>query len=569
VNEMTKIIDSIDIRYKRYQKAKNDGDEMRGLLSDAYYYAAPYRNDFFNKSQGQDEMVDVFDNTAVDGVVRYATNIQSIMMPPYQKFLNLVPGNVLKKDLKNDQQSLDEIKEQLQENTDLFFTNLNNSNFFQASHEALQDMCISTGVLMINEGTRDMPFIFSCVPLSQVYFGRNSKGQIVDFYREWHIKVRNIKGNWPDATLTSELQSKLTNTPDEEVDLIESIIEYPDNSPEFRYYHCVITEKKEEIFKQFMNYSPMIAFRSNVSPNSIYGIGAIIRLLPTIRLLNRLLEDGVAILDWSAFPSWMLTSSAIINPYSISVGANQTFYVRDAQGDAIKLLQPNNNGASQIFEAWVQELQQVIKDTLFLNPLGDVGEAPNQTATEVATRQQNWIRNGGSEFGRLNNELIKPFVKVCFQILRNLGITSDIQTQSGSIEMTINEEMVAIDYASPLLALQNQEDINNMNAYMQNWAGLFGVEFLPTFLDITKIPMWMAEKQNVPLKFLRSEDTIKQMINKLIQATQQQTQPGSQGGAQPAPGSPQQLILPGSNQGQAPTQPAQPAQPGQPNQLLT
>ena len=548
---MTKYVESVEARYKRYQTAKSDLDEMRALLNDAYFYSAPYRNDFFVQTQGTDEMVDVFDNTAVDGVVKYASTIQSIIMPASRRFVNLIPGNELKKVFKEDDDSLNEIKEKLQEATETLFTNLNNSNFYRVVNEALQDMCISTGVIMINEGTPDQPFIFSSVPLSKVYFGCNASKEIVDFYRDWNIKGRLIKEQWQNAVLPESLESKIKNSPDEEVALIESFIEYPFNSPEYRYYYCVMTEKKEEIFNQFMSYQKFIAFRSNVSSHSNYGIGEIIRLLPTIRFLNRLLEDGVAIVDWKAFPAWMLTSSAIINPYSISVGSNQVFYVRNEPGDAIKLLQPNNNGSDQVFVEWVQSSRQTIKDTLFLSPFNEPVQSAVQSATEVQIRYENWIRSSGAQAGRLSDELVKPIIKVCVQILKKLGVLKDLETSLGFIEMKINNTEIAIDYASPLLAIQSQEDITNLNAYMQNWAGLYGVEFLYMMMNIELIPQWMAEKQNVPLSFIKSTPIIKNGIAQLLgmaKASLNNAQAPGGGGQQAAP---QQLLVPGQSGGQS------------------
>ena len=142
-------------------------------------------------------------------------------------------------------------------------------------------------------------------------------------------------------------------------------------------------------------------------------------------------------------------------------------------------------------------LQQSIKDILFAEPF-PAEVQPNVSATEMAIRQQNWTRRNGASAGRLTDELLRSIITIGLKILEN----------KGSIEkLNIDGEEVEIQYESPLLDLQNQEDVQRAFQWVQSLQATFGEAFLLA-MEAGKYPSWLADKMNVDLDIVRdTEDT--------------------------------------------------------------
>jgi hypothetical protein len=106
----------------------------------------------------------------------------------------------------------------------------------------------------------------------------------------------------------------------------------------------------------------------------------------------------------------------------------------------------------------------------------------------------------GAPFGRLETELIKPLVQTGLIILDGLG-KIDIS------DFKVNEEQIAVDFASPLSITQNTEDVNKLIKFMEVINGVFGPQVAPFIVNMTVIPE-LATKMGIDLKNIRSAEEI-------------------------------------------------------------
>jgi hypothetical protein len=267
-------MDSIEDRQKRYSVAQNRAVLWRGLLEEAYQYALPTRDDFTNQSVGQNRMHQVWDSTALSGVQSFASNLQYLLMPPFQRWMQFVPGPQFEIIARQRNISEQGIKQELAFLTEVFFQYLDQSNFSLAVNEALQDMSISMGVMLLNEGpTTDNPLIFSAIPISQIAIEEGADGNIQNYWHSMKIAARLIKEKWRDVQLTDALQTLLTHSPDQEIELIQGMIYYPeapDSTKPYYYYVCEVATKTE-IVQRWMNYSPWLGFRLANPPEKYLG----------------------------------------------------------------------------------------------------------------------------------------------------------------------------------------------------------------------------------------------------------------------------------------------------------
>ena len=122
----------------RFKQAVDRKQPWLNTLEEAYHYASPRRNDFFNKTKGSKKNEDVYDSTAVIGLKRFATRLQTTLVPSWRRWATMIPGEVIPENER------EEVAEALQGITETFFMHLNFSNFSVRGHESFQDLGIST-----------------------------------------------------------------------------------------------------------------------------------------------------------------------------------------------------------------------------------------------------------------------------------------------------------------------------------------------------------------------------------------------------------------------------------------
>lgn len=542
-------LESANDRHKRYEKAQERMDMWLNLFQTAYRYAIPDRDDFFKQNEGASRMNDVFDTTAVEAVKDYAGNIQSILTPPYTKWAKLVPGDLVKKTQELTDVEYEEAKETLEEYTETLFMYLDSSNFTLKANESLQDLSVSTGVLILNEGDRDHPFQFLSVPLSQVAVSEGEDGTLQNFWRKWEIEVRLVPLKWPKMELDESLTTLLKNNPNQKINLIEGCINYPQNSDDKQFFYYVqhVQSGVKDLFFEWREYNPFIGFRGNVSPGEILGRGPTLRVLPDIKKLNKYEEMALRGASMRAFPITLLENNAVLNPHNFTLNAGDIIPVEPSVSgkDPIR---PMEVGGDVNFEAaYRQLLIDKIKTAYAVDPLGEPEKTVNQTATQTQIRQSNWARKNGAAAARLTSEWLNQVLDKCIRILRKKNILSDIVINGKTIELKFDNKLIGINYQSPLLDAQNQEDAQRLEAHIQFIGQNFGATGITATYNLSAIPGYMAEKMGVPQKLLNTSDQIQQRLNNLAQQAQKAAQAQAQAGQQPIPAgqqAPEQLPPP-------------------------
>lgn len=511
--------ESSDQRFKRYESAKADLVAPRSELEDVYDYVAPGRVNFRDiRNSGETLTVDIWDHTAINGVRAWANNVQSILMPPFRKWYELKPGNAIQNADMLDESEVDDIERELQNTTELLFRNLNQSNIYQIINESFQDLAISTGVIGINETKGHVPFSFVSVPMDEIYFEEGFDGKYTSFYRDICMKARAIDDKWGDKLkLPQWLATMIKNSPDENIDLIEACIEYPQESEDKRYFYYIQDPKtKKDLYTEYRSYPAFIGFRLAKRPGDTLGYGICQALFPTIKMLNLLKLYYIKSNKFAAYPAYLAASDGVLNPYTAVIEPGSIIPIAPTGGTPP--IQPLQSGARLDFAGVsIEQMQNEINEALFVNPLGDVASTKDRTAAEMNIRQQNWTRQNATGIGRLANELVRPLIKACITILRKRGLIKDIQTSMGALRIDAGEKSVWIDYKSPMIGIQDEEDAQGLLQYMQSVAGFMGPEGLVGVMNFQEIPQYLAQKLNIDLDLIKTPQQVMQATQKAAQ----------------------------------------------------
>ena len=527
---------SVD-RFNRFTQAKEKCSLWHSQLQEVYRYIFPYKNHFFrtkDKKESQPQIhksKDIFDMTAVVAAQSFANNFQTIMLPPYREWAMLSSGSFLEEEVKANQINDESVKEKFQNITETLFYYINSSNFNLAIHEALLDFCIGTGVILINEindGDSDNSAVFDIhsIPLHEVYFEEGQFDSLENFWREQSLTVRQILRNWPQASLTEAMHQVESSSgsdhqkKDKEFSLIEGVIYYPerekgkggeqteqkgkragkkaggngddsfsDSSSDSYYYYIQDESTKKEIFSEWRDYCPFIGFRYSRSSGDLIGHGLGEFALSFIRVVNKIAELDLKALQFKTQPPYLYDPRKVkINPNSLMIEPGSFVPVSFDGGVPVQSFPlPNESRFSQLS---IVDLQKTIREIFLSGGLEEALTSPKMTATEVAFRQQEFIRKISGAIGRFAQEFIRPFLTSCLKILRKKGKLKDLSLIGHEIGVKMNDQLVKIEYQSPLLTLQHQQDIDslinwitlNIQLFQGNASQAMNLEMIPSWL---------------------------------------------------------------------------------------
>lgn len=507
---------------KKYKRAKKRKSSFETLYKEALTYVAPHREAFnhdveVNPGQAKDGKNLVFDSTAIDATQKFASNLQSSLVPPMRVWSHLKPGPGLKDDKK--------LADTLSDITKVLFSALSNSNFDTQIAESFQDLAVGTGAMLAMKGTINKPFYFVNVPLHQLYFEEGPQGIPTTAYRCWQVEAQNIQATWPDAKLSPELNEIIRGEkPETPVTIVEAT--YPAEveivTPEGRqkiqgYKYVVIDERRAALLvEREQRSSPWIIFRWSTLPGEVYGRGPVLIALPDIKTINKTKELLLKSASIAIFGMWTGVDDGVANWQNTKFGPGVIIPVAanegSPQGRSLAPLQaPGDVNLAQIV---IEDLRATINNMLFADPLGPI-DLPVKSATEISLRQQELSKRIGSAFGRLQYELIQPLINRLLDILDELGLVK----LDG---FRVDGNIIAIEHVSPLAQAQGEEEVTSILRYLEVITGLYGPETLQIAAPVDRFVKEVAPRLNVPPAMVPSPEEFEQAKQMAAQLVQQQ-----------------------------------------------
>ena len=517
--------------YQRYSHAKGQWYLWRLIYDEAYSYAIPDRNPWPEGAwDGIKKNITVYDITACNSARRLVSRLHSALMPTDMQWFELEAGDVVIDP--NQKQVLDE---QLQYFSSVIFKALSDSNFALSSYEMLQDLIIGTGAMMMLEHPDEAGVKCKTIAMNRVFPEGDAWDEIRTVWREFlDVDSRDINGIWPNAQLTAAMEMKMKDDECCKFSFVEGVLWDPDKGD---YRHVVFEQDSHDIILDLRTpSSPWIVARWSKTSREVGGRGPVIEALPTIRSLNRLVEDILANVALSACPPWMASSDGVFNPYLFNIEPNKIIPVSRASMGDLPLKKLDVSGDVNLGNLEINDLRNMIKDCMFDNPVRPV-TAPEQTATEIMIRQQQFIEEIGPAFGRLSIELLPKVINRMIYILQKKGkLPSNLK---------VDGKTVTLRFKSPLLRGQNIQEIKNLQNYVQIMQSVVGPQMALGSINLDLLPTWLSDNLDVDETLIKSPLEIQQ----LVQAAQQVTQPQA---PNPAQGTTQMLANQAAIQGASP-----------------
>lgn len=488
----------------RLASAKADRAQYDTYIDTAFRYSIPQRRIYLEAQNKMRPNPEVYDSTAVIGVQRFATKLQSMLVPSVQTWMKLKAGSNYA-----DEEGAEASDRQIQydKDTNTFFEELKHSNFDTQVAESFQDLAVTTGAILINPaplGSRSC-VQFKAVPINELYVENPSDGRITNVYRVHKMRLDKVAEQYVGAKLSPLHEQMLKKDVNATVEVTESCIYRPltdmseiDVSDVKSNWKFI--EKEEPV-------SPWVVFRENVVSGASLGFGRILRVLPDIKMVNKLKQLIIQSGSIAVSGTFTAHDDGVLNPYNVRLRAGAVIPVNsnDPRNPSISRLDTPTNFDWGNME--IGDLQATINDMLLSNPYGSIEQTPVRSATEIASRNRELFDSVSSSFGRMQTEFVAPVIKRCVYLMQMAGRLGD--------NIKLDGRETSYDFISPLTRLQQSADIENVLEWL-SVVGTFGEETLQLTANMDKVPAWLGEKYSVPQELMKTPDEQKQTVEASI-----------------------------------------------------
>jgi len=290
------------------------------------------------------------------------------------------------------------------------------SNFHIEIDPAIGDALVSTGALMVPEGTFSRPLRFEAIPARELIPEESADGALSTMFRRRRIPVREITTLWPDALLTPDMQSLASESPETNVELIEAVMaDQPGGPAHYEIWALDQPGADGETMLVGRDYaaSPLVAFRMDKAPGEWMGRGPVLNVLADIKTANKVMELILKNASIAVTGIWQAEDDGVLNPANIRLTPGAIIPKAVGSAGLTPLDAPGKFDVSQIV---LERLQETIRRGI-MGPELPPAQSGARTAYEINARQQEFAAVELPMSLRLLSELDQPLARRVLSIL--------------------------------------------------------------------------------------------------------------------------------------------------------
>ena len=387
---------------------------MKHNLQQMYRRALDLRTPWINRwdtamrytmPTSDDDAAMLFDATAADAVDNLAASIYSLLTPPESLWVSLVPESA---------DSPDAVAA-----TNALRANLNDSNFYTTVHQCYMDLIIlGTACLFMAENPigAASAFSFTAISMRDIAILNNA------VFHTATMPAREVMEKYPSWTPPADLRDTIKSDPETPLRLVQSLV-----GTDFTAWLDVGGDIENNIVSTGkFETNPYIIFRWSVASGEIYGRGPVLRALPDIKTVNKVVELVLKNATIAVSGIWQADDDGVINLSNINLTPGAIIPKAVGSSGLTPLASGADFDVSQII---LQDLRERIRHALLADRLGLLSDK-EMTATEIIARNAEMVRILGATYGRLLHEFIRPLVDRGLQILSRRGVIDKIVLHS-------------------------------------------------------------------------------------------------------------------------------------------
>lgn len=355
--------------------------------------------------RSDDDAATLFDATAADAADNLAASIYSLLTPPESLWISLVSESADSPDATTATAALR--------------ANLNDSNFYTTIHQCYMDLIVlGTACLFMAENPigAASAFSFTAIPMRDIAILNDA------VFHTATMPAREVLAKYPAWTPPADLRDTIRNDPETPLTLVQSLV-----GTEFTAWLDVGGDIENNIVARgTFETNPYIIFRWAVASGEQYGRGPVLRALPDIKTVNKVVELVLKNATIAVSGIWQADDDGVINLANINLTPGAIIPKAVGSSGLTPLTSGANFDVSQII---LKDLRDRIRHALLADRLGLLSEK-EMTATEIMARNADMMRILGATYGRLLHEFIRPLVERGLQILSRRGEIDKISLHS-------------------------------------------------------------------------------------------------------------------------------------------
>lgn len=478
---------------KRLDEMKAGRSQWESHWEEVAEYVAPtYTGISTTNTKGGKRMEKVFDCTAIDANDVFASGM----------FGHLCNGRwFLLKDKNPESQEA----QWFGEVSRILLEELAMSNYGQMIHEYFKKLgSIGTACLFEEQGVPGNPSLnFREFNIKNYYILEDSKGLVDTIYRKFQYTPRQAVQEWGEENVGKSVQKAYKEKKEDPFDFVHAI--YPredrddtkrdkENMP-FASIYIAVKDKKV-IEEGGYHEKPFMVTRLGKASDEIYGRSPGMKMLPEIKLLNKMVKTTLKAAEKVVDPPLQVPDDGFISPFKTTPGG--LMYYRAGTQDRIDPL--NTNADIGLGLEMEDKRRESINRAFFVDLFLLLADKKNMTATEVLERVEEKLLLLGPMLGILQSELFNPLVD------RSLGIL----LRSGKLPpVPEGIEEYEIEYLGKLAIAMRLMEVKAMRdtmGYIEPFVSLN-----PTVMDNfdeDKAVRGISERLGLPADWMRTQEDI-------------------------------------------------------------
>lgn len=457
---------------------------------------------------GENRMDDIFDGTPMQAARGLANSIGGMMRP---EGLPRIEMKTQEDRLNN----LDEVKDWLADSDERLKNAFNNpdARFRQASGEKDQDLVVfGTAVMFIGEARNRL--LFQSLHLKDITPFFSESGVPEGMFVERRFTVRQLMSRFGEDKLSKETKKLITDKKiDEKVRVLHAVIPREESRAAALFAKdlpiadlWIEIDAKHEISIGGFHEFPFIVPRWDTTSGEDMGRSPGMIALPDAETLQAMGETILIAGQRAADPPLMAPNDGSFDALNTFPGGLSYYDVETAvavRGNPFFSLESGTNLA--ISRDMQGDSRDQIFAAFFRNVLNLPVRGPEMTATEVIQRKEEFIREIGPIFGRLETDDTAPTVERAFMIMLRgrafLPIPKILQGQN-----------IRFDYDSPVKKIRQQIEAAAARMWAQEMIDLSASK--PGALDLInedELGRFSADALGIPKKIVNGEEQVAQI----------------------------------------------------------
>lgn len=479
---------------ERFKKAKDRRAAWESHWQECYDYALPQRGDVIRMAQPGAKRTDkLFDGTAPDAVDQLAASLLAQLTPPWTRWFGFRPG------VGYDDGERQAASAAMETVAATLQRHLDRSNFVVEMHQCYLDLVTAgTACLLVEDAPPGdgAAFRFTAVPLSQVVLEEGASGRLDTTFRRSEMTRAQIRDRFPSAALPDDPSRGAASADgaagDGRIPVIEAVV--PEGG---RYTYLAVVETAAPgveahhvLARATFDTLPYVNFRWLKAPGEVYGRSPVMKALPDIKTVNKVVELILKNASISVTGIWQADDDGVLNPATIKLAPGTIIPKAVGSQGLTPLKSPGDMDMSQLI---LDPLRDRIRKALLADKLSEA-TGPKMTATEVLERSQEMARLLGATYGRLQSELLTPL----------LGRLVAILSRRGEIKsLSLDGWMADVDYRTPVGRYQSLAQAKSVLAWVEAATKLG--PGATDVIDRSAMARWMADAFGVPSHLLVPE----------------------------------------------------------------